>query len=119
MVSIAHNTLTPVRIGKRILTAKTTIKIMEGKKNMIYLVVQESNIDGAIIYDIVPRTTLAKAREVVKEKRAFILKEHIKFGGVDNWKEEFEYEDKPDEFFINTPTDDYYESIHIERRELI
>lgn len=91
---------------------------MEKKGKPIYLVMMESNVDGEILFDAIPCSTLKAARKVLKIEKNFILKEasHYKKYTEEELKEEFEVEEGKNRFFINDPNDNYYEDYYIVRR---
>ena len=88
----------------------------------IWLVKQESNIDGEIYFNVVPCKDLKTAKQVFKDEIDTILNESHHFGGYteEERKEAFEIENDGDtHFLINDPCDDYYEDIHIVQKEII
>jgi hypothetical protein len=76
-----------------------------------YIVRQESNVDGEIIFDTVPCRNYETAKRVLQGKKEYVLKETKHFGGCD--LDEFDVEEGEDRFYINDPCDDYYEEIEI------
>ena len=62
---------------------------MAGEK--IYLMLQESNVDGEILINIVPCSTMEKAKEVLEEEKNTILNESYHFSGKtqEELKEDF------------------------------
>lgn len=99
--------------------AKKTLE----KKEYIYLVYLESNVDGEYIFTAVPCKTLKKAKEVLKKERDFILSESHHWSAwdsIEDMKEEgieVVY-DTPEHFYINDPSDSYYEDYKIEKKEI-
>jgi hypothetical protein len=92
---------------------------MTGKK--IYLVQQESNVDAEILFNVVPCSTLDKAKEVLEEEKNTILKESHHFSNLTNDDlNELEIKENEDGtyWFINDPYDDYYEEIKIIEKEI-
>lgn len=70
---------------------------------------------------MVPRSTLEKAKEVLKEEKETILTESFHFGGAnpEEFEENFEIEEDETRWFINDQCDDYYEYIYIVEKEII
>lgn len=88
----------------------------------IWLVTQESNVDGEILFSV----TLCATEEVAKKVLEQLKKETLSKGYFSDYEKllgtdaEYEvYEDKEDEFFIEAPCDDYYELIRIEEKEIL
>lgn len=84
----------------------------------IYLVVQESNVDGELFFYAVPCASLEIARKVMQKEKEEILKE-CRYSGFEECPEDFQFEEDEDSVFINILDDDYYEEIHIEEKEII
>jgi hypothetical protein len=87
----------------------------------IYIVLQESNVDGAIIINATPCATLKAARKVMEDEVKLILTESHHFSGYteEEMNDMFEVEKDPDSFYINDPSDDYYEVLNIHEKELV
>ena len=87
----------------------------------VWMVYLESNVDGEIWFDAIPCASLKKAREVLKKEKEFILKECKHYSGYtpEELKEEFEIEESKDRFYINDPSDDYYEDLKIVRKGIM
>lgn len=82
-----------------------------------YLVVQESNVDGEILVNVVPCASLEIAKRVLRDEKNTILKESHHFSNLS--EDDMEYidmEETDTSFYINDNTDDYYEDIKIVER---
>lgn len=88
----------------------------------IYLVYLESMVDGEAFFTAVPCKTLKKAKEVLREERDAILKEghHWKvWSSIEEMEEEgIEVTDEEEYFYINDPSDNYYEDYKIEYKRI-
>lgn len=88
----------------------------------IWLVTQESNVNGEILFNVTPCATEEVAKKVLEQLKMETLSngyfsDYEKLLGTDG---EYEvYDDKEDEFFIEAPYDDYYEFIQIEEKEIL
>lgn len=90
------------------------MKIVEKKPVRVWIVQQESNVDGEIIINSVPCASIEAARKVLQDEKNTILHESHHFSGLtDDDMAEMEVEEDSDNFFINDPSDDYYEDIKI------
>ena len=87
----------------------------------IFIVLQESNVDGVIIINAVPCASLNLARKVLKEEKETILNESFHYMGrtKKELEEDFEIEETKDSWYINDPYDDYYEDIKIVDKILV
>jgi hypothetical protein len=86
----------------------------------IWIVLQESNVDGEIIIDATPCESLKLAKEVLKEEKEYILNESFHFSRMsDSDMEEMEIEESDTSYYINDPCDDYYEDIKIIEKTII
>lgn len=94
---------------------------MAGEK--IYLMLQESNVDGEILINIVPCSTMEKAKEVLEEEKNTILNESYHFSGrtPEELKEDFYVDEEEDGtyWYINDESDDYYEELKIVEKEVL
>lgn len=87
----------------------------------IWLVTQESNIDGEILFNIVPCSCEETAKKVFEKEIDTILNESYHFGGYtkEEREEMFEIEDDGDgRFFISDPSDSYYEDILMYEKDI-
>jgi len=87
----------------------------------IWLVTQESNVDGEILFNVTPCATEEVAKKVFEQLKKEILGnghfgDYEELLGTD---EEYEvYEDKEDEFYIDDNYDDYYELVRMYEKEI-
>ena len=87
----------------------------------IWIVTQESNVDGEILFNVTPCATEEVAKKVLEQLKKETLSngyfgDYDKLVGTD---EEYEvYDDNDYEFFIEDPCDYYYEHIRIEEKEI-
>ena len=81
----------------------------------VWIVVQESCVDGEILVNVVPCISKEVAKVVLKEQKETILKESYHFSkfSEEEIAEEFEVEESEDSFLIFDPNDTYYEDIKI------
>lgn len=82
----------------------------------IWLVIQESNVDGEILFNVVPCASKKKAKKVMEQEKNTILTESIHYNKYN--KEDFKVEADDVHFFIQDLYDDYYEYISIEEKEI-
>jgi hypothetical protein len=87
----------------------------------IFIVLQESNVDGELIINAVPCASLKLARKVLKEEKETILNESPHYMGrtKKELEEDFEIEETKNSWYINDPCDDYYEDIKIVDKILV
>lgn len=85
----------------------------------IYLVIQESNVDGELLFNAVPCSSLEIARKVMQEEKETILSDSFRYKDFEEHPEDYQFEEDEDSVFINLLFDDYYEQIHIEEKEII
>lgn len=85
-----------------------------------YMVIQESNVDGEMLFNAVPCTSMEAAKAVLAQEKATILNESHHFGNLtEDDMECMEIEEDEERFYINDTTDDYYEDIRIEVNNII
>ena len=86
----------------------------------IWLVYLESNVDGEIYFEAIPCASLKIARATLKESKKFALTKTKHFSGYtkEELEEEFEIEETLNRFYINDPSDDYYEDYKIVKKEI-
>lgn len=84
----------------------------------IWIVKQESMVDGEIFFYVVPCATLETAKEILKGQVETVLTEYCHF--LNRNIEEFEVEEEEDgtSWYINDPSDSYYVDIRIESGEI-
>ena len=85
-----------------------------------YMVIQESNVDGEILFNAVPCTSMETAKAVLAQEKHTILHESHHFANLtEDDMEEMEVEEDEEHFYINDPSDDYYEDIRIEVKNIM
>jgi hypothetical protein len=84
----------------------------------IWLVTQESNVDGEILFNVVPCVSEETAKKIMQEEKETILNESHHFGNSVDPYDDFEIEESGNTFFINDPCDDYYEEIKVFEAEI-
>ena len=82
----------------------------------IWLVTQESNVGGEIMFNAVPCISEETAKKVMEQEKNTILSESIQYKKYD--KDNFKVEDDDVHFFIQDLYYDYYEYISIEEKEI-
>ena len=86
----------------------------------VYMVIQESNVDGEILFNAVPCTSKETAKAVLAQEKHTILHESHHFANLTkDDMEEMEVEEREEHFYINDPSDDYYEDIRIEVKNIV
>lgn len=94
---------------------------MEKKQVNVWLVYMESNVGGEIYFDAIPCASLKIARKTLRFEKDWLMNNTKHFGGYsdDELKEEFDVEEDKDRFYINDPSDDYYEEYKVVRRRVL
>ena len=104
---------------------------LEDEPEKVWLVKQESNVDGQILFNVTPCKDRETAEKVVAGEVHTLLTESPAYRGaldyIEGRKEAgddcpFSWDGKPDGsegFYIATTCDDYYEQILIEEEEII
>ena len=102
-------------------SVKELMEIVEKTPMRVWIVQQESNVDGEIIINSVPCASLEAARKVLQDEKETILNEspHYDHYTPEELEEEFEIEEGDDRWYINDPCDDYYEDIKIIEKEVV
>lgn len=96
----------------------------------IYLVMQESNVDGEILINVTPCSTIDKAREEMKKEIDTLITESKPYKGInleeialaqdnDNNDCGFTFEQTNDSFYLSCDYDDYYEHLTITEKEIV
>jgi len=101
-------------------------------KKEIWLMTQKSNVDGEIMFNVIPCATKEAAKaEMEKEIRTLITESYHYVGFSDKLdsilektKNSFYIEDTfidktENSFYIEDTCDDYYEDIRIDKREIV
>ena len=82
----------------------------------VYIVLQESNVDGQMVISTTPCANLETAQKTMSQKVFDIMNDGAgHFSGYcdSDYDEMFEVENTDTSFYINDPSDDYYEDIKI------
>lgn len=87
----------------------------------VYIVQQESNVDGELIINAVPCTTRETAKKVLQDEKNTILHESPHYMGrtKKQLEEDFEIEEGDGRWYINDHCDDYYEDIQIVEKVIV
>ena len=85
----------------------------------IWLVKQESNVDGELFFNVVPCASLDVAKKVMLEEKKTILNESFRYIGYKDNPEDYEVEETELSFYIYVKYDDCYENIDIEEKEIL
>ena len=86
----------------------------------VYMVIQESNVDGEILFNAVPCMSMEAAKAVLAQQKHTILHESHHFSNLtEDDMDEMEIEEDEERFYINDPSDDYYEDIRIETKNIM
>lgn len=90
------------------------------KKKKMWVLTQESNIDGEIHIGVVPCESEEIAKKQLAREKKWVLNESHHYSGFskDEFEEAFEVEETEYRFYINDPCDDYYEEIKIDEYEV-
>ena len=91
-------------------------------KNLkVYVVVQESCVEGEIITNATPCATIEAARKVIADEIETICKESLTYKGLDigNPSDKWLVDRSGDTIFIKVECDDYYEYFKIVEKTLI
>ena len=84
----------------------------------IWIVTQESNVDGEILFNVTPCETEEVARKVFGQLKEETLS-NGHFMDYEEKTDEYEvYTDNDHEFYIDDPYDDYYELIRVYEKEV-
>ena len=83
----------------------------------IWLVTQESNVDGEITFNAVPCINKETAKKVMQEEiKTLLVASHFK--DVFSWEDGFTFEKTDTSWYVEDEFDDYYEYINIEEKEI-
>lgn len=87
----------------------------------IFLLIQESNVDGEILINVTPCATIEIARKLMKQEVFTLLNESIHYSGFSDSKLKgyFIIEETKDYYFIKDKNDDYYEYLKIDEKEIV
>ena len=83
----------------------------------IWILIQESNVDGQIITNAIPCLTEDDAKSELEREKKTIMKEYNHYSGRDI--NDFIVEDNVTSWLIKDPCDDYYEYMNIVKKTLV
>ena len=83
----------------------------------IWLVTQESNVDGQIMFNVVPCVSEETAKKVMQDEITTLLNESHFIAFIDR-PDDFILEQTETSYHIEDTCDDYYEYITIEEKEI-
>lgn len=83
----------------------------------IWLVTQESNLNGEISFNAVPCASKEVARKVMLEEKETLLSESFHY--KEHNKEDFIVHESEELFFIQDRYDDYFEEIRIDEKQIM
>lgn len=83
----------------------------------IWIVQQESNVDGEILINVVPCISEETAKEIMLEEIRTLMNEGH-YTDYKDWPNDFILEQTDTSFFIKDTCDDYYEDIKIFEKEI-
>lgn len=89
----------------------------------VFLVKQESNCDGEMLFNVTPCKDIETAKKVMEEEINTLMTESVHYKGIDldnvDKCGDFIVERDDERFFISDNCDDYYEEISIEEKEVL
>ena len=83
----------------------------------IWLVTQESKVDGQIMFNVVPCISEETAKKVMQDEIRTLLNESHFIAFMDR-PDDFILEQTETSYYIEDTCDDYYEDINIEEKEI-
>jgi len=83
----------------------------------IWLVTQESKVDGQIMFNVVPCTSEETAKKIMQDEITTLLNESHFIAFTDR-PDDFILEQTETSYYIEDTCDDYYEDINIEEKEI-
>ena len=83
----------------------------------IWLVIQESNVNGEILLNVVPCISKETAKEVMDNEIHTLMNEGH-YTDYKEWPNDFVVEQTEESYYIKDNCDDYYEDIRIEEKEI-
>lgn len=83
----------------------------------IWLVTQESKVDGQIMFNVVPCVSEETAKKVMQDEIRTLLNESHFIAFIDR-PDDFILEQTETSYYIEDTCDDYYEDINIEEKEI-
>lgn len=87
----------------------------------IWLVTQESNVDGELYFNVTPCKNEKVAKRVFKDEIKNILTENKHYNKCpkEDLEKEFDVEEDTDRYFIQDRTDDYYEELKVFEAKIV
>ena len=83
----------------------------------IWLVTQESKVDGQIMFNVVPCVSEETAKKVMQDEIRTLLNESHFIAFIDR-PDDFILEQTETSYYIEDTCDDYYEDINIEEKKI-
>lgn len=83
----------------------------------IWLVTQESNVDGQIMFNVVPCISEETAKKIMQDEIKTLLNESHFIAFIDR-PDDFILEQTETSYYIEDTCDDYYEDINIEEKQI-
>jgi hypothetical protein len=83
----------------------------------IWLVTQESKVDGQIMFNVVPCVSEETAKKVMQDEIRTLLNESHFIAFIDR-PDDFILEQTETSYYIEDTCDDYYEDINIEEKQI-
>jgi len=83
----------------------------------IWLVTQESKVDGQIMFNVVPCASKETAKKIMQNEITTLLNESHFIAFIDR-PDDFILEQTETSYYIEDTCDDYYEDINIEEKEI-
>lgn len=87
----------------------------------IFNLIQESNVDGEIIVNVIPCASIELAQKAMDKEIATLISESPRYKNlnINNPNDDFIVERSERNTFIKMVNDDYYEYFRIDEKELI
>lgn len=92
---------------------------IEDEPEKVWVLTQESNVDGEIYFNVNVCKDRETAIHTMEKEKEWIKNDSCHFRGYDPDDEDLTIEENDHRFFINDESDDYYEELHIEEKEII
>lgn len=94
------------------------IKQSDENPAKVWIMTQESNVDGDVNYNVVVCDSEQTALSLMEREKKWIAEESHHFKGYDPNDESLEIEESKHRFFIMDECDDYYEEIIVDEKEI-
>lgn len=91
----------------------------EEPKPKVWVMTQESNVDGCVSFNVVVCNSKESAIKVMQIEKEWIKNESIHFRNYDENDGSLSIEDGKDGFFILDECNSYYENLTIEEKEIV